>query len=316
VRFLFDTLAMPDPNAEEWMPAHSGATTGVWVALAGLGMVGLVCLWMAIREARGLQVGLAGGLTDLGRGVAGFVRHMAQSRARPRTPAEVLHGGIGRPADDYAPGGSVPLATPARPAGERRPLVIVEEPEGAEGERGENEPAEDEWIEGEQEPEEEPEGLAPGGPVDREGDYPLALGVWEAEYRHGDPDFDCAFSIEDEEGRYLGECGVGVADVTDANGSAAVQAFEVWLFDKNDVRTVSTILVSEYAYRHDALSAEAGNKGDVELAQPGQVLTLETMHLQMTATVKAVSYTKGGPGPNSAFGGLTVELVVEPADVE
>jgi hypothetical protein len=38
------------------------------------------------------------------------------------------------------------------------------------------------------------------------------------------------------------------------------------------------------------------------------------MNLVMTATVTAMSYVRGGPGPNSAFASLNVELVVEPAE--
>lgn len=313
VRFLFDTLAMPDPNAHEFVAPRGGASRGMWIGGGALALGGLVCLGLAAMELRGGRSGLLmailAALLSAANGLADLIRRLTRPRPRPRTPAEVLQGG------------AAPVARPPSAAGGRRPIVVVDESTAgidtvdadvAEGEEG----AEEEWADEEEDlagPADN-EASAEGAAVDREDEYPLALGVWEAEYRLGDSDFDCAFSIEDEEGRYLGECGVGIADVLDANGSSAVQAFEVWLFDKNDVRTVSTILVSDYAYRHDALSAELGNKGDLELAQPGQVLTLETMHLQMTATIKAVAYAKGGPGPNSAFGALTVELVVEPAD--
>jgi len=148
-------------------------------------------------------------------------------------------------------------------------------------------------------------------------DYPGALGVYEAEYRHGDREFDCSFSIEDEEGNFLGECGVGVADVLEGPGGAAAagaSALEVWLFDKQDIRTVSTLLVTEYAYHDDALNAHLASKGDLELAQQGLTVTLETLTLQVTATVRAFGYAKGGPGPNSVFSHVAVELLAETAE--
>ena len=112
-----------------------------------------------------------------------------------------------------------------------------------------------------------------------------ALGVFKAEYRHGDDAFDCSYSIESD-GEFLGECGVGISDVlSSASEEPLVDAFELWLFDKGDIRTVSRVIVSEYAYRDEALRNRLMAKGELVVAQPGATVQLETKSLQLTATV-------------------------------
>jgi hypothetical protein len=352
VRLLFDTLAMPSPLEEEFATAQAGATRGMWVAAGALALGGLTCLAL-LATGTGRKAPTAEPLRALlgliGAALVALLKRLLARRPAPRTPAEILHGGA-RPAaapavayEDAEGGGYAEDAGEyaedageyaedaggyaeegggyAEDAGEYAEDAggyaedageYAEEAGGYAEDAGEYAEDEDQYAEIQALPLAGASGAA--GPADRSDEYPLALGVFEAEYHHGDRDFDCSFSIEDDEAVFLGECGVGVADVLDAAGASAVQAFEVWLFDKNDIRTVSTILVSEYAYQHDDVSAELGAKGELEQAQPGLVLTLETMNLVMTATVTAMSYVRGGPGPNSAFASLNVELVVEPAE--
>ena len=140
---------------------------------------------------------------------------------------------------------------------------------------------------------------------------PSALGRFEALYEFGDDDFDCSFSIESPDGEFLGECGVGISDVLSADDVQHVDAFEIWLFDKGDIRTVSRVLVSEFAFRdtdlHDRLTA----KGDLVMAQPGLVISLETLSLQVTATIRDYSYLSDEQTPNSAFSRLSMDLLAE-----
>ena len=98
---------------------------------------------------------------------------------------------------------------------------------------------------------------------------PDALGVFEAEYRYGDDDFDCSFSIE-AEGAFLGECGVGVSEVLGFDGSQRVAALEVWVFDKGDIRTVSKLLVSEFVAHDEALESRLSAKGDLVVGAAGR----------------------------------------------
>jgi hypothetical protein len=138
-----------------------------------------------------------------------------------------------------------------------------------------------------------------------------ALGVFHAEYIRGADDFDCSFTIEDADGTFLGECGVGIRDVLDFEGDQLVNAFEVWLFDKADIRTVSSVVASEYAYEDQVMYTRLSAKGDLALADDALELTLETQTLALTATVTGYDYGDGGPGPKSHFERFQVELVVE-----
>ena len=142
---------------------------------------------------------------------------------------------------------------------------------------------------------------------------PGVLGIFEAEYQFGHDDFDCSFSIEAGDGEFLGECGVGISDVMEfaADDAQQVDAFEIWLFDKEDIRTVSKILVSEYAYNDEALNASLSSKGDLVLAQPGLTIALETLSLHVSATIKEFDYAPDDEFPNGIFSHLNVEMTVE-----
>ncbi len=158
---------------------------------------------------------------------------------------------------------------------------------------------------------EEPTGSAPVIVEDFE---PDAFGVFEVEYDHEDDDFDCSFSIESPERGFLGECGIGVADVLLDDGPQRVDAFDVWLFDKSDIRTVSKILVSEYVYHDPALNAKLSAKGELVLAEPGATITLETLSLRVTAMVRSFSYDEDYRIPNCCFSHLEVHVVAESSD--
>ncbi len=129
----------------------------------------------------------------------------------------------------------------------------------------------------------------------------------------GDDLFDDSFSIDSPAGEFLGECGVGIAETSGPGEPKRVNAFEVWLFDKNDIQTVTKVLMSDYAFHdvetHDRLSA----KGDPVLAQPNSKVVLETAKLRLVAKVVDLFY---GDDPttasNSHFERMTLELAVWP----
>jgi hypothetical protein len=95
-----------------------------------------------------------------------------------------------------------------------------------------------------------------------------------------------------------------------------VTAFEVWLFDKSDIRTVTKVLMSEHAYHDDALRAKLAPKGDAVLAQPGAPVILETSGLQVVIDITTLVYGEGELPPNSFFAELTVELLARARPVE
>jgi len=129
-------------------------------------------------------------------------------------------------------------------------------------------------------------------------------------YVLGDDHYDPSFSIELENGEFMGECGVGISETIGVGAPNKVTAFEVWLFDKSDIRTVTKVLMSDYAYNDEALRTKLAPKGEPMLAQKGKELTLETKTLRVRARVTELEYGMGDVPPNSFFEKLSVDLAV------
>ncbi len=134
------------------------------------------------------------------------------------------------------------------------------------------------------------------------------LSQHQVTYKLGDDHFDLSFPIELPNGEFLGEYGVGISETIGVGDPAKVTAFEVWLFDKNDIKTVTKVLTSEHAYRDTALQARLRQKGDLVLATPGALLELETRDLRLQARVVEMEYGIGALPPNSFFNRLTLDL--------
>lgn len=135
------------------------------------------------------------------------------------------------------------------------------------------------------------------------------LGHFFTTYQLGEDTYDESFSIETPMNEFLGECGVGISETIGVGDPDKVTAFEVWLFDKSDIRTVTKVLMSEYAFQDDSLRAKLASKGEAVLAQPGVPFTLETSGLQVRVDVTELVYGEGELPPDSFFSKLTVELV-------
>ena len=150
----------------------------------------------------------------------------------------------------------------------------------------------------------EEEGLEEGAPA-----IP-PLGHWMTSYSLGNDSYDESFSIETPVGEFLGECGVGISETIGAGPPAKVTAFELWLFDKNDIRTVTKVLMSAHAFNDEALRTRLEPKGEAVLCQPNRRITLETASLRVEAVVNEMEYGSGSLPPQSFFNRLTVELAV------
>jgi type IV secretory pathway TrbD component len=155
-----------------------------------------------------------------------------------------------------------------------------------------------------------PQTPEPPAPSSRTDSEPGTLGVFEAEYRFGDDDFDCSFSIESGDGDFLGECGLGIGEIIAAGGAQRVAAFEVWLFDKGDIRTEAKMLASAFAYDDEDTHARLSAKGDVVLAERDTTITLETLSLQVTAVVNRCEYLPDSQAPSGVFSFLNIRLTV------
>ncbi len=136
----------------------------------------------------------------------------------------------------------------------------------------------------------------------------LPLAQFITTYTLGDDHYDPSFSIELDNGEFMGECGVGVSETIGVGAPNKVTACEVWLFDKNDIRTVTMVLMSEYAFHDEALHTKLAPKGEPVLAKLGKELTLETKSLRVQARVVDVTYGAGNLPSNSFFEKLTIEL--------
>lgn len=146
----------------------------------------------------------------------------------------------------------------------------------------------------------------PTGEVAWEGQPPNAQFV--TTYVLGDDRYDPSFSIELETGEFMGECGVGISETIGTDSPEKVTALEVWLFDKNDIRTVTKVLMSDYAFNDEALRTKLAPKGEPILTRKGKDLILETKMLRLWAHVVEVEYAEGDLPPDSFFERLTVEL--------
>lgn len=131
-----------------------------------------------------------------------------------------------------------------------------------------------------------------------------------ASYKFGDDLFDDSFSIDSQSGEFLGECGVNICETIGVGEPKKVTAFEVWLFDKNDIKTVTKVLMSEHAYQDEATYQRLAAKGDPVLVQPGLETVLETQTLQLVVRVVDMAYGDGAMPSASYFVQLILELAV------
>jgi hypothetical protein len=138
----------------------------------------------------------------------------------------------------------------------------------------------------------------------------LPIGQFMTNFVLGDDAYDDSFSVDSQNGEFLGECGAGVSDTIGVGGPKKVSAIEVWLFDKNDIQTITKVFMSEHAYNDLSIRQRLASKGEPVLVRPNERLLLETESLQMEARVVDLAYGEGALPPNSFFDRLSLELTV------
>ncbi len=131
-------------------------------------------------------------------------------------------------------------------------------------------------------------------------------------YKLGVDLYDDSFSIDSPTGEFLGECGVGISETVGVGDPKKVTAFEVWLFDKNDIQTVTKVLMSDYAFKDAGILQRLASKGEPVLLEPGKQILLETATLTLEARVVDMNYGNGALPNASFFDRLTLELAVWP----
>lgn len=131
-------------------------------------------------------------------------------------------------------------------------------------------------------------------------------------YVLGDDLFDDSFSVDSPSGEFLGECGIGISETIGVGEPKKVTAFEVWLFDKNDIQTVTKVLMSTHAFNDAPTFQRLQAKGEPFLVERGKQIVLETAALQLVATASDMAYGQGALPDDSYFERLTLEIAVWP----
>ncbi len=131
-----------------------------------------------------------------------------------------------------------------------------------------------------------------------------------ASYKAGDDLFDDSFSVDSPSGEFLGECGVGISETIGIGVPKKVTAFEVWLFDKNDIQTVTKVLMSAHAFNDPTIRQKLEAKGEPFQANSGGQTVLETATLRLVARVVDMAYGQGALPENSYFDSLVLELAI------
>jgi len=129
-------------------------------------------------------------------------------------------------------------------------------------------------------------------------------------YKLGDDLFDESFSVDSPAGEFLGECGVGISETIGVGDPKKVAAFEVWLFDKNDIQTVTKVLMSAHSFLDEASRQRLEAKGEPVLVEPGTETVLETQTLRLVARVVDMGYGEGALPEHSFFDRVVLELAI------
>lgn len=129
-------------------------------------------------------------------------------------------------------------------------------------------------------------------------------------YTMGDDLYDDTFSIDAPSGEFLGECGSGISDTIGVGDPKKISAFEVWLFDKNDIQTVTKVLMSSHVYNDPNARQRLSIRGEPVLTEPGKIIRLETATLRLEVRVVDMNYGQSALPAGSYFDRLSLELSI------
>lgn len=130
-------------------------------------------------------------------------------------------------------------------------------------------------------------------------------------YNVGDDLFDDSFAIDSPSGEFLGECGVGISETVGVGEPKKATALELWLFDKNDIQTVTRVLMSQYAANDSETYQRMLAKGEPVAVEAGMEVRMETATLALIARVVDMAYGSGPLPPKSYFERITLELTIK-----
>ncbi len=130
-----------------------------------------------------------------------------------------------------------------------------------------------------------------------------------AAFHQGDVSYDQSFDIEGPDGSYWGECGMSMSEAVQGDPERAT-ALEVWLFDKSDIRTVTKVLMSDYAYGNQALREKLSSRGDAVLLAPDLGFVLDAQTLRLMGKIVEMEYDDSQAPARSTIRRLRVQLRV------
>ncbi|HSN78448.1 MAG TPA: hypothetical protein VL334_25545 [Anaerolineae bacterium] len=130
-----------------------------------------------------------------------------------------------------------------------------------------------------------------------------------AAFHQGDVAYDQSFDIEGPDGSYWGECGMTMSEAVHGDPERAT-ALEVWLFDKSDIRTVTKVLMSDYAYGNQALREKLSSRGDAVLLAPDLGFVLDAQTLRLMGKIVELEYDDSQAPARGTIRRLRVQLRV------
>jgi hypothetical protein len=97
---------------------------------------------------------------------------------------------------------------------------------------------------------------------------------------------------------------------TATHSSKSVTALEVWVFDKNDINTVTTVLRSAHSFYNPSQRSARDPVNDVLVIEPNQTVVSETRALRLRVNVIAVEYLADVMASSGVFKQVSLKLAV------
>jgi hypothetical protein len=129
-------------------------------------------------------------------------------------------------------------------------------------------------------------------------------------YVLGDDLYEDSFTINSAAGDFLGECGVGISEPIGVGEPKKVTAFEVWLFDRKESKSSTTVLMSPYAFGKEDLKASLSPRGQPLMVNAGADFWMETENLQLRVQMREIQFGKEPLPENSYFDRMMLQLEV------
>ena len=127
--------------------------------------------------------------------------------------------------------------------------------------------------------------------------------------------YDEMFSI-DQGDTFRGECGISIGETLNNTEPKAVTAFEVWLFDKDDIHTATWYLMSDFAIANDGISQRLAQRGKCDRIRKGDLYTLETETLIVEIKILELEYGNEMEEKNSYFTNVVFDVIARHKNAE